>query len=240
MPDLAVGWSSAIARAASSFESGLPCHPSLSWRKETPAALQSLGEDDQRLVAQAHGGQHFEDLLQVVPVNLLRAPAEGLEALLVGVEVVAERGGLALAEPVHIHHGNQIVQLVSARQRSRFPHGAFRAFAVAEQDIGAVVQVVQPRAQRHADADAQALAQRAGGDIHERQARGRMAFEVAAELAELEQFLHREEPGLGPGRVQQRRGVAFGEDEPVVVVVVGVLRVVTHVPEEQGRHQVGR
>ena len=67
-----------------------------------------------------------------------------------------------------------------------------------------------------------------------------MAFEVAAELAQLEQFLRREQPGLGPGRVQQRRGVAFGENEAVVVVVMRVLRVVAHVPEEQRRHQVRR
>ena len=204
------------------------------------ATLQGLGEDDQRLVPQADGGEHFEDLIEVVPVNLLRAPAKGLEALLVGVQVMAQRGGLALAEPVHVHHRNQVVQVVEARQRGRFPHRALGAFAVAEQDVGAVVQVVEPRAQRHADADAQALAQRAGRHVHERQARGRMAFEVAAELAELEQVLHREQPGLGPGRVEQRRGVAFGEDEAVVVVVVGVLRVVTHVPEEQRRDQVGR
>ena len=173
-------------------------------------------------------------------VNLLRAPAEGLETLLVRRHVVAQRGGLALAEPVHVHNGNQVVQVVDARQRGRFPHRALGAFAVAEQDISAVVQVVEPRAQRHADADAQALAQRAGRHIRKRQARGRMAFEVAAELAELEQVLHREQPGLRPGGVQQRRGVAFGEDEAVVVVVVGILRVVAHVPEEQGRHHVGR
>ena len=214
--------------------------PFLVLQERDAGPLQSLGQDDQRLRAQAHRGQHFGDFLQVVPVNFLGAPAEGLEALLVRAEVVAKRGGLALAEPVHIHNRHEVVELVDARQRSRFPHRALRAFAVAEQDISPVVQIVEPRAQRHADPHGQALAQRAGRHIHERQARRRMAFQVAAELAELEQFLHREQPRLRPGRVQQRRGVAFGENEPVVVVVMGILRVVTHVPEEQGRDQVRR
>ena len=153
---------------------------------------------------------------------------------------MAQGGGLALAQPVHVHDRHQIVQLVNARQRGRFPHRALGAFAVAHQHIGAVVQVVEPRAQRHAHADAQALAQRAGRHVHERQARRRMAFQVAAELAQLEQVLHREQPRLRPGRIEQRRGVALGKNEPVVVVVMGILRVVTHVPEEQRRHQVRR
>ena len=67
-----------------------------------------------------------------------------------------------------------------------------------------------------------------------------MAFEVAAELAQLEQFLDREQAGLRPGRVQQRRRVALGQDEPVVVVIVRVLGVVAHVPEKEGGHHVRR
>ena len=93
-----------------------------------------------------------------MPVNLLRAPAKGLETPLVRRHVMAQHGGLALAEPVYVHHGNQVVQVVEARQCGRFPHRALGAFAVAEQDIGAVVQFVEVRAQRHSDADAQALA----------------------------------------------------------------------------------
>ena len=38
-PDLALGCNSAMARAASSLFNGLPCQPSLSCRKETPAPL---------------------------------------------------------------------------------------------------------------------------------------------------------------------------------------------------------
>ena len=167
-------------------------------KKGNPAALQSLGEDHQGLVAQADGGEHFEDLVEVVPVNLLSAPAESFEALLVHRKVMAQHGRLALAEAVHINHRYQIVEVVVARQCRRFPHGTLGAFAVAQQDVSAVVQIVQPRAQSHADADAQTLAQRTGGHIDKWEARSRMAFEVVAELAQLEQFLHREQSGLSP------------------------------------------
>ena len=214
--------------------------PFLVLQEGDAGAFHGLGQDDQRLRAQAHRGQHFGDFLKVMAVNFLRAPAEGLEAPLVGAKVAAQRRGLALAEPVDIHNRNEVVQVVDARQRCRFPHRAFGAFAVAEQDIGPVVQIVHLRAQRHADPHGQSLAQRAGRHVHKRQARRRMAFEVAAELAELEQIFHGKQPGLRPGRIQQGRRVAFGENEPVVVVIVGILRVVTHVPKEQGRDQVRR
>ena len=79
MPVLAVGWSSAMAsRLRLSKRLAVPAFLVLD--EGDACALKGLGEDDQRLGAQADGGQHFENLLQVVPVNLLRAPAEGLEA----------------------------------------------------------------------------------------------------------------------------------------------------------------
>ena len=34
--------------------------------------------------------------------------------------------------------------------------------------------------------------------------------------------------------------MTLGKDEPVVVVVMRILRVVTHVSEEEGRDQIGR
>src|SRR5258708_33856318 len=60
-----------------------------------------------------------------------------------------------------------------------------------------------------------------------------MSLQVAAQLAQLEQVVSRKKPCLGPGRIEQRGRVALRQDEPVVVVVVGVLRVIAHVSEEQ-------
>ena len=157
-------------------------------QERNAGAFVSFRDDGQRLVVQTHAAQHFENFLDVVAVHILDAPAERLEPFAIDADVVAERGGLALAETVRIHDGDEIVQLVNAGERGGFPDRAFGEFAVAEQDVGVVIEIVQPRGQRHADADAEALAERAGGHIHKRQPRGGMAFEVAAELAQLQQF----------------------------------------------------
>src|SRR6266702_3188939 len=185
-----------------------------------------------RLGAQPDRGQYFQDFLQVMPVNLLCAPAESLKALLVHVETVPECGWLALAKPVDIHHSDEIVQLINAAERSSFPDPALGALTISHQNIGAVIQLVESRAQRHAHAGAQSLSEGASRHVHERQARCGMAFEVAAELAKLEQFLRREKPRLGLGRIEQRRRMTLGKNEPVVVVIMRVLRVKAHVPEE--------
>jgi hypothetical protein len=111
--------------------------------KRDPGAFIGLGEHHQRLVAQADRRKHFDDFINVVPVDFLCAPAEGFEPLFVNVQVVAESGGLALAEPIDVDDGHQVVQLIDSGQGSGLPHSAFGAFAVPEQDIGAVIQVVQ-------------------------------------------------------------------------------------------------
>ena len=67
-----------------------------------------------------------------------------------------------------------------------------------------------------------------------------MAFEIVAELAELQQFRNRHETVFRPRGVKQRRGVAFRENEPVIVVIVRVLRVILHVAEEQRGDNVRR
>ena len=204
------------------------------------SALKGLGEDNQGLGAQADGSEDLEDFLGIVPIDFLGAPAEGLEAFFVGVEVVAQGGRLALAETVDIHDGDEVVQLMMAGQGSGFPDRAFGAFPIAEQDVCAVVQAVQAGAQGHADPDAEPLAERAGRYVHKGQARRRMPLEVGPELAELEEVLGGEKTGLGPGGVKQRGGMAFGENETVIVMVMRVFGVVAHVAEEQGRDQIGR
>ena len=127
-------------------------------------------------------------------VNVLDAPAKGFKAFAINANVMAKRRRLALAEAVVVHNGDQIVELVNTRERRRFPDRAFGNFAVAEQDVGVVIEIVQTRGQRHARADAQALAQRAGGHVHEGQPRRRMTFKIATELAELQNSLAGNKP----------------------------------------------
>ena len=70
----------------------------------------------------------------------------------------------------------------------RFPDRAFGRLAVAEQHVGAVVGLDAARVQRDADRGADALAERAGRDVDERQPRRRMAFEIRVDLAQLQQL----------------------------------------------------
>ncbi len=67
-----------------------------------------------------------------------------------------------------------------------------------------------------------------------------MALELRPELAEREQILVGDRPRGLEHRVVQRRRVALGEDQVVVVGVLGVLVVEVEVLLHQHRHQVGR
>ena len=84
------------------------------------------------------------------------------------------------------------------------------------------------------------MPERPGGDVHERQPRRGMAFEVGSERAQLHQTLAGEEPCLGPRSIENRRGVPLREHEAIVVGIAGILRIEVHLPEEQDRHDVGR
>ena len=118
-------------------------------------------------------------------VHFLHAPAKRLEPVAVHVDVMAECGGLALAEAVGVHDGDQIIQLVHPGQRSGFPDSAFGDFTVAHEHVGVVIQLVLAGGQRHARAHPETLTKRAGGHVGKGQTRRGMAFEVVAKLAQL-------------------------------------------------------
>ena len=67
-----------------------------------------------------------------------------------------------------------------------------------------------------------------------------MAFKVATELAQLQQIFGGKKAGLGPGGVEQRGGVALGQNEPIIIVEMWIFGIITHVPEEQRGHNIGR
>ena len=172
------------------------------------------------------------DLLDVVAVDRDRVPAEGAQAAHVGVEVPAEHGLARLAEAVDVEDRGQVVEALPGGVLDRLPHRALGHLAVAAQAPDAERQAVEPLAgQRHARRDRQALAERAGRHVGGRDARGRVALEPRAELAEGQQLLVVDPPRRLEHRVVERRRVALGEDQ----VVVG-----PQVPVDEDGDQVGR
>ena len=93
------------------------------------------------MFAQPHRRQYFEDFLHIVAVDHFRAPTKRLETFLINLDVMAKRRRLALAQAIDIDQGHKVRQAVNAGQGGRFPHAAFGTFAVAEQDIGAEIQI---------------------------------------------------------------------------------------------------
>ena len=169
-----------------------------------------------------------------------RVPAERLPAADELVDVVLPLRRAALAEAVDVGDRAEVVELVEGRDVRRLPDRAFGGLAVAEQHVGAVVGVDAPRVQRHADAGAEPLPERSGRDVDERQPRRRMALEIGGDLPQLQHVLARERAGRRPGGVQQRRRVAFRQHEAVGLRMLRIVRVESHLGEEQRRDDVGR
>ena len=200
-----------------------------------------FGDDSEWAFVQADAAQDFHDFFHIMAVvEGFNAPAKGFKTFDVNVDVVTERRRLTLAEAVDVHNRDEIAQLVIARERSGFPDRTFGNFAVTEENIGVVIQLILSCGERHTDADAKSLTERTRRHIGERKARRRMTFEVVAKLAEFQQFGNRDKAVFRPCSVKQRRSVAFRENEAVVVVVMRILRVILHVAEEECRDNIRR
>ena len=146
-------------------------------------------------------------------------------------------------DAVVVHDGHQVVHLVERADHGRFPDLAFLNLAVAQHHEGARRAAVQPRRQRHAEAERQALAQRTGGGFQAGdEAHVGMALEDAAELAQRVQLVLRRigVAALRHHAVEHRRRMALGEDEAVAVRPLRVRRIDPHVIEVQFDHDFDR
>ena len=168
-----------------------------------------------------------------------RVPAEGLPSAGELVHVVFPHRVAALAERVDVGDGADAVQPVEHGGIGRLPDRPLGALAVAHQDVGARVRSDATRIERDADGRAQALAERAGRHVDKRQPRRRMALEGRADGSELEQLVATEGAGLGPRRIEQRRGVPLRQHEAIGVRGAGVLRIEPELAEEQRRDDFG-
>ena len=205
-------------------------------------ALDRARDDHRRTVGSGLGlGVGAVDGRDVVAVDLDRVPVAGSRPVGVGAQVPAVHRLAALAEPVDVDDRHQVVQALLAGVLDGLPDRALGHLGVAAQRPHAIGQPVEvTRAQRDPGGDRHALAERAGGDVDPRQLGRRVALQAGAELAEGEQLLVGDRAGGDEHRVDERRGVALGEDQVVVVGVLGVVVVVAQVTGHQDRHQVGR
>ncbi len=147
---------------------------------------------------------------------------------------------IALTESIDVDDGAEIIQLVVAREFRGFPIRALDWFAVAHQHIGAMVKLVHIfGAQRDADADRRALSQWSGGHVDKGEAGCGMPFQVWMQRPQFQQLFFGEEPGLGPGGIEEGSGMALREDEPVAIGSFLILRIVPHDWEKEGGNDVG-
>jgi hypothetical protein len=146
----------------------------------------------------------------------------------------------ALAEPVDVDDHREVGEALLAGVVDRLPDRSLSHLGVAAQRPHPVGQMIEVTgAEGDAGGDRHALAERAGGDVGPREQRRRMALQAGAEPAEGEQLLVGDRPGGGVHRVDERRGVTLGEDEMVVVRVLGLVVVVVQVTGHEHRHQIG-
>ena len=171
-------------------------------------------------------------------VDLDRVPAErrGIAGVEVEVPLVASRAGLA--QSVDVDDRGQSVESVERSLGDRLPHGALGHLRIAAQDPGSIRQPIELLAgERDTDPDRQALAERAGGDVGPRQDGRRVAFQPAAAPAVGHQLLLVDRADGLEDRVVQRRGVALGEDQVIVVRVLRVGDVVMPVLADEHGHE---
>ncbi len=166
-------------------------------------------------------------------------PVVGLEAL-GDVFGVAEFGGAVEGDQVVVVEDDELAEAEGSGERGGLVRDAFHQVAVAAEDVGVVVDDVVGVAvvdggevlfcRGDADGHAEALAEGAGGDFD---ARGLAVLGVAggvgAPLAELLELRHRQVvAGEVQRAVEERGGVAVGEDEAVAVDPLGVGGIVLH------------
>ena len=115
------------------------------------------------------------------------------------------------------------------------PYLALVALAIAEQHVGAGGPAIQARGERGADAEREALAQRAAGHLDAGRLDVRVTLQAAVDLAEGHQLFGLEVARLGERRVEHWAGVGLAEHEAVAFLPRRIGGTVAHGVEVEGR-----
>jgi hypothetical protein len=236
----------ARAAAISASPSGAPCTSWVPALLGEPRPITVLQQISVGLVGDGLGGSSAAfERRRIMAVDVRHhVPAIGFEALR---RVVGEPAfDMAVdGNAVVVPEGGQLAQAPGAGQRAGLVRNAFHQAAVAEENIGAVIDDLvagavelvgqQLLGHGHADGVGDALAQRAGGGLDAGcVAVLGVARRLAVQLAEILQVVDRQ---LVAGQVQQRieqhRAVAVGQHEAVAVGPLRVGRVVAQVAVPQ-------
>ena len=213
--------------------------------REAEADDRAAGDHGRPVRDRPGGDDRRADRVRVVTVDLKHVPAGGTEPLDLVVRH-GEAGRPVDRDRIIVPERDQPPQLQVARQRDRLLADALHQAAIAQKDVGIVVDqlvaelgVHDPLGQRHADQLRHALAQRAGGQLDPvRVMVFGVARRLAADLAEALQLLDRHVLVAGEVEqaVQQHRPVAVRQDEAIPVDPVRLRRIELHeVLEQDGR-----
>ncbi len=157
-------------------------------------------------------------------------------------DVAVDRNAVVVVER------DQLAQAPRAGERTGFMRNAFHQAAIAQKDIGVVIddRVAGPVelrgeqffGERHADRVGQSLSERAGGGFHAgRDADLRMAGRLRMELAKIAQFGDRKIVAREmQQRVLQHRTVPVGQHEAIAIGPARIRRIVAQmaVPQRDG------
>ena len=167
-------------------------------------------------------------------------PPEGAPAAGELLHVMLPLRRTALAERVDIGDGAQTVEAVRDGDVGGLPDRALGRLAIAEQAIGAVIRLDPARVQRDPHGGADALAERSGRDVHKRQPRRRMPFQIGIDPAQFQQLGPIERACRSPRGVQHGRRVALREHEPIAARMRRIGRIEAHFGEKQTGDQIRR
>ena len=181
----------------------------------------------------------FRQRADVVAVDLVRIPAERRPFVAQRRQhqrLVGARGRLPL---VVVDDDADVFELLRGGEHRGLPDRALVVLAVGQQREDAEALALDPARQRHAAAERQAVAERAGGGLDAgQQVRRRMLGEPAAVLAIGVELFDREIALHRQRGVQRRGGVALGQDEAVAQRILRLCRIdVEHMPIGRGQRR---
>src|SRR5215212_9170594 len=95
-------------------------------------------------------------------------PPEAIPTGAVGLHVMLQHGGIALAQSIDIYNGAKIIEFVMPRDIGSFPHRALHRFPISHEHVGAIVLLVDEFCiESESDTDGEALAQGTGRHVDE-------------------------------------------------------------------------